>query len=198
MAKKRVLFGGTFDPIHLGHINTVTQACREVEADELILLPCHIPPHKQHPKVTSADRLNMVSAVAAELDASLPFKVTCSDHEILRGGQSYTRLTVEHFQQLDPSATLFFFIGMDSYLTFTSWYHWQEILDFCQLLVAKRPGYPVPETDIEVKLQQCSRILELEQFPISSSELRTSPNLMQQWLPTSVFQYIVEHELYQK
>lgn len=198
MAKTRVLFGGTFDPIHLGHINTATQACQQIGADELILLPCHLPPHKQHPKVTSADRLNMVSAVAAELDASLPFKVTCSDHEITRGGASYTRLTVEYFQQLEPSATLFFFIGMDSYLSFTTWYHWQEILDFCQLLVAKRPGYPLPETAIAAKLTQRSHILELEQYPISSSELRSSPHLMQQWLPEPVLQYIVNNELYHK
>lgn len=195
--QKCVLFGGTFDPIHLGHIKTVVAACKQIQADELIFIPCHIPPHKQSPSVTSADRLNMVQLVADNLNAEVNFQVSCSDHELSRGGASYTSLTLSHFAKQKPQAQLYFFIGMDSYLNFTSWYNWQQILSHCQLLVAQRPGYQLT-TEPDPLLQQHRQLVTIEQYDISSSQIRNdgSAQLKKTWLSKPVQNYIEKNNLY--
>ena len=198
MARKLVLFGGTFDPIHFGHIKPVCSACQQIQADELIFIPCHQPVHKQSPKVTSQDRLNMVSLVAQELNLNSELKVNCSDFEIRQGGQSYTRRTVEYFKQHNPDCDLYFLIGMDSYLNFTTWYKWQEILQFCQLLVVNRPGYQINQDDLPELLVNRSQIIDVEQVDISSTNIRynNSELTSTQWLPEKVSQYIEKNKLY--
>lgn len=192
-----MLFGGTFDPIHKGHIEPVTQACQKIGAEQLIFIPCHIPPHKQTPTVTSQDRFNMVQLVANELDARLPFTVSCSDHELRQQGHSYTRLTVEYFSQEMADDELYFFIGMDSYLNFVHWHQWSQILDFCQLLVAQRPGY-THTTSLPEKLVERSKLIDLPQYDISSTSIRNDIGnaISNDWLPTSVTHYIEKNNLY--
>lgn len=198
MKEKIVLFGGTFDPIHYGHIKPVSQACLSINANKLIFIPCHIPPHKQTPAVTSDDRMNMAKLVADELDQSLPFSVSCSDYEIAQGGQSYTRLTIEYFANKYRDCELYFVIGMDSYVNFTKWYKWHEILDFCQLIVLNRPGYLIDQRLQPGLLVQRSLLIEVEQVDISSTELRENKqgDKINQWLTPSVRDYITEHNLY--
>lgn len=193
---KTVLFGGTFDPIHQGHIKPVIQACEIIQADNLIFIPCHIPVHKQRPKVTSEDRFNMVQLVSNELNEQLALNVSCSDYELAQQGKSFTRKTVEHFQQQLPNNELYFLIGMDSYLNFTSWYKWQEILQFCQLLVVNRPGYlPTKVPDL---LTQRSQIIDIEQVDISSTQIRKSePAVLEnELIPSCVQNYIKQNKLY--
>lgn len=198
MAKKIVIFGGTFDPIHYGHIKPVSQACIEVAADELIFIPCHIPPHKQTPAVTSQDRLNMVQLVADELNQALPFIVSCSAYELEQEGKSYTRLTIEHFAKLYPECELYFVIGMDSYVNFTKWFKWHEILDYCQLMVLSRPGYQPDQSLQPGLLVQKSQFVNVEQVDISSTELRQNREEkdMDEWVTLAVKSYIAKHNLY--
>ena len=193
---KTVLFGGTFDPIHQGHIKPVIQACNEIGAESLIFIPCHIPPHKQSPKVTSEDRFNMVQLVANDLNQQLSLSVSCSDYELKQQGKSFTRKTVEYFQQQLPNNELYFLIGMDSYLNFTSWYKWQEIVQFCQLLVVNRPGY-LP-TELPDLLTQRSQIIDVEQVDISSTQIRNSSEtlLESELITPSVQHYIKQNKLY--
>lgn len=198
MKEKIVLFGGTFDPIHYGHIKPVSQACAEIGANKLIFIPCHIPPHKQSPAVTSNDRLAMVQIVAAELNHSQPYAVSCSDYELTQGGQSYTRRTIEHFATEYPSSQLYFVIGMDSYVNFTKWHKWDEILNYCRLLVLNRPGYKENQIQQPKLLLDKSEIVDVEQVDISSTRLRQDVSVehFEQWLTPAVKNYIVEHKLY--
>lgn len=193
-----VIFGGTFDPIHLGHITPTLQACKSIKAGELLFLPCYIPPHKQAPSVTSEHRLNMVNLVANKLNESSSFPVLVSDYEIQQQGRSYTRLSIEHFAKLYPNKKLMFLIGMDSYLNFTSWYNWQEILGYCQLLVVKRPGYDIDESQMPELVLQNRHLVDVEELQISSTQIRQASDLskISHLLTDEIIGYIKQHQLY--
>lgn len=193
-----VIYGGTFDPIHLGHITPSLQACTTITASKLLFLPCYIPPHKEAPSVTSEHRLNMVNLVANKLNETSSFPICVSDYEIQQQGQSYTRLSIEHFAKLYPNKKLMFLIGMDSYLNFTSWHKWQEILDYCQLLVVKRPGYQLNESQIPELILNNRQIVEADEVNVSSTQIRQASDLskISHLLTSEILGYIKQHELY--
>lgn len=199
--KTIVLFGGTFNPIHSGHIEPVLAAAQSVSADKLLYLPCHLPPHKAPPTVTSEHRLAM--AELAVKDIQSPVKVEVSDYELRQKGTSYTRKTVEFFKDRYPEHKIYFLIGMDSLLNFNSWFKWQEIFSFCDLLVMQRPNYILkkleeiaPELNSQFKEQ--IHITRVDEVNISSTELRQAISLNQTpaLLPESVNHYIAKHGLY--
>ncbi len=138
----------------------------------------------------------MVQLVANDLNQQLSLSVSCSDYELKQQGKSFTRKTVEYFQQQLPNNELYFLIGMDSYLNFTSWYKWQEIVQFCQLLVVNRPGY-LP-TELPDLLTQRSQIIDVEQVDISSTQIRNSSEtlLESELITPSVQHYIKQNKLY--
>lgn len=196
--KRIVLFGGTFDPIHLGHITPVVEACTEIKAEQLIYLPCHIPPHKAMPRVTSDMRFEMTQLVAEQINNESPFDVSVSDFELRQAQTSFTRYTVEHFAKLYPEHQLYFLVGMDSLLHFSKWYKWQEILGFCRLLVLQRPGYSFNPAMIEKDILQNLHLSTASEVNISSTELRSQLTNMKNihCLPPSLIEYIKHHQLY--
>lgn len=201
MSNSIVLFGGTFNPIHYGHIKPVLAAAESVSPDKLIYLPCHIPPHKAAPKVTGEHRLAMTKLATSNITA--PFPVEVSDYELEAQGTSYTRKTVEYFISQYPSHKLYFLIGMDSLLGFDTWYHWQEIFDYCDLLVMQRPHYQLQTlSDIAPELanrfEAQIHLTHVTELDVSSTQLRSSltAGAASDLLPQSVLDYIHHNDLY--
>ncbi|OUS51740.1 nicotinic acid mononucleotide adenylyltransferase [Shewanella sp. SACH] len=130
------ILGGTFDPIHYGHIRPAIEVKHALALDKILLMPNHIPPHKHQPNLTTAQRLNMVADVCSQLDG---FELC--DIEAKRDTPSYTVVTLEQLKSLHPEHELFFIMGMDSFLQLKSWYEWQRLFDFAHLVVCQRPGW---------------------------------------------------------
>ena len=130
------ILGGTFDPIHYGHIRPAIEVKHALALDKILLMPNHIPPHKHQPNLTTAQRLNMVADICSQLDS---FELC--DIEAKRDTPSSTVVTLEQLKSLHPEDELFFIMGMDSFLQLKSWYEWQRLFDFAHLVVCQRPGW---------------------------------------------------------
>lgn len=131
------LFGGTFDPIHYGHLRPVEALAAEVGLNRVTLLPNHVPPHRPQPEANAQQRLKMVELAIA---GNPLFAV--DDRELHRTTPSYTIETLETIRKERGAAQpLAFIIGEDSLLTLHKWHRWQALLDVCHLLVLARPGY---------------------------------------------------------
>ena len=132
------VLGGTFDPIHYGHITPAIENAKWLSLDQLHLLPAHIPPHKEQTTVNAEHRKAMVELVCQQFPT---FKLDA--RELLKHSPSYTVESIKDISEQYQDAQVFFIIGMDSLLTFTSWYQWQDILNHCHLVVNTRPEYDV-------------------------------------------------------
>ena len=182
------ILGGTFDPIHLGHTQSAQAVANELGLTKVLLIPAHIPPHKTSatlvPHASAEQRAAMVEIACQS--SKLFF---CDPRELQRSGQSYTVDTLKELKQQYPEQTLYFIIGMDSLMSFTSWHQYQEILTLCHLVVNTRPNYPIEQLNKTTKALLCqhqaSDISELSQdnsgriyfakacfFDISSTQIR--------------------------
>jgi len=131
------IMGGTFDPIHLGHLQTALEAAEQLGLDQVRFIPSAIPPHRAPPYFSKAMRGQLVSL--AIQDEPL---FVLDDCELQRDGASYTADTLENLRQtLHPQDQVFFFLGIDAVLHFTRWHRWQTILANCHLVVLNRPHY---------------------------------------------------------
>jgi len=205
-------YGGTFDPIHQGHLQLALYVQQHCQLQELQLLPCHLPPHRAHPGVSSLHRARMV-----ELAISPYPQLKLNTLELAKNSASYTVETLELLHQHYPDDVLCFVIGMDSLCAFQSWHRYQDILSLCHLLVCQRPGYQQNAearslvkshgaTDIkELTAQKSGKILLLDNplFDISATQIRTGFTANQQNTPApslqipQVLAYIQQHRLYQ-
>lgn len=194
MRKTKVgIFGGTFNPVHLGHINIAKAFIEQFTLDILYVIPNNIPPIKESYGVSGQDRLNMLSLAFADVE-----KVIVSDTEIVRGGMSYTCDTVAELKALHPESELLLLIGDDWVDRFDKWKDWRYITDNVTPIVACRGSL-----DIAEPLERLYRIsgkrfllLENERINASSTEFRGSNN--SQLLPKEVYEYIKERGLYRK
>ncbi|WP_340609198.1 nicotinate-nucleotide adenylyltransferase [Xenorhabdus bharatensis] len=131
------LFGGTFDPIHYGHLRPVEALAKLAGLKQVILLPNHVPPHRPQPEATAQQRLEMVRL--AVQDNPL---FTVDTRELQRETPSYTVDTLKSFrEEVGEQCPLAFIIGQDSLQSIHTWHRWSELLDICHLLVCSRPGY---------------------------------------------------------
>jgi nicotinate-nucleotide adenylyltransferase len=131
------LFGGTFNPVHLGHLRAAVEVRQGLELDEIFMIPAALPPHKVPGDVAaSADRLNMLN-LALGADPGLK----ASDVECNRSGPSYTIDTVQHFKQTLPAESrLFLIMGLDAFLEIDTWKSYRELLTQIPLIVINRPN----------------------------------------------------------
>jgi len=134
------IFGGTFDPIHYGHLRTAFEMLQALRFDEVRFMPCGKPPHRDTPHADAALRLEMVR-VATE--AQLGFVV--DDRELQREGPSYSVDTLSALRAEYPLRPMGLIIGMDAFLGLPKWYHWREILQLAHVVVAHRPGWRAPD-----------------------------------------------------
>lgn len=205
------LYGGTFDPIHLGHVNTAEQTAHWLNLDSITLIPAHIPPHKSATHATAEQRKAMVALVCDENKL-----FTLDDRELNRQTPSFTLDTLAEIKSEQPNAQLCFIMGMDSLLSFTKWHRWQDILNLCHLVINIRPGYPhqalkaqlppelhsnLVEDLSQMKLAAAGKIIlhQCKSYHISSTQIRNtvhSEQNTQQLVPLSVYQYIKQQQLY--
>ncbi|WP_430875644.1 nicotinate-nucleotide adenylyltransferase [Gilliamella sp. G0441] len=142
------LFGGTFDPIHYGHLRPAISLAQEVGVKQIVLLPNKIPPHKPQPIATIKQRLTML-ALAIE---DLPL-FTIDTREIAPSDANRPSYTIDTLQQWrnenGKTASLAFIMGQDSLLNLPSWHKWQSLLDYCHLIICQRPNYAARTDNVE-------------------------------------------------
>jgi nicotinate-nucleotide adenylyltransferase len=140
MALRRVaIYGGTFDPVHNGHVEVARRALQLFELDEVIFVPACVPPHKRNASITSAFHRFAMLALATEQDQ----KLLVSTIELDAPELPYAVETVERIKT--DSTRLFFIIGADSWAEITTWREWRRLLLMCDLIVVTRPGYVIDE-----------------------------------------------------
>src|SRR3954464_995370 len=136
MALRRfAIYGGTFDPVHNGHLEVARGVLRLFELDEVIFVPACVPPHKRNANITSAFHRFAMVAIATTADQQL----LISTIELDSPDRPYAVDTVARMK--DESRRIFFLIGADSWSEITTWHEWQSLLEMCDLIVVTRPGY---------------------------------------------------------
>lgn len=135
MAKRIGILGGTFDPVHIGHLRGALEVAEQFALDELRLIPSARPPHRGTPQVSAEDRLAMVRCAVAGVPP-----LTVDDRELHRDRPSYTIDTLESLRgELAPDDQLFLVLGWDAFCGLPTWHRWEELLDHCHILVLQRP-----------------------------------------------------------
>ena len=135
------IYGGTFDPIHYGHLRPNLELCEILEMDHVRFIPASVPPHRDEPQTPADKRMEMVS-LAIESEP----RFILDDREIRRPGPSYMVDTLKSLRQDFPQHPLCLLLGMDAFIGIDQWYHWQELLDYAHIIVSQRP-----ETDFAAK-----------------------------------------------
>ncbi|MFD2166051.1 nicotinate-nucleotide adenylyltransferase [Thalassotalea euphylliae] len=209
----KVIFGGTFDPFHLGHLRIAQHIIDWLSLDKITLLPANIPPHKAAAKVSAQDRLAMLTELACEYPA---FNIDA--RELARDKPSYTVDTLQELEIDEPDTQLSLLIGMDSLLNFEKWVQWQDIINRVNLLVCTRPGYDSNNIKAALNTKLRNRLVTLDeadfhaagqivlappiQQDISSTQLRAllssseSHSTAKSMLPNTVWSYICTNSLY--
>lgn len=138
MKKERIgVFGGTFNPIHKGHVKAALEVQKIFLLDRVLLIPSYIPPHKGIPDIAPPfDRLQMVERAVASYPQFIPSPV-----EIEARGKSYSILTLAKLKKLYPDALMFFILGVDAFLEMDTWRDYEKLLGQCHFIVISRPGY---------------------------------------------------------
>ncbi|MCX8726277.1 nicotinate-nucleotide adenylyltransferase [Gilliamella sp. B2969] len=209
------LFGGTFDPIHYGHIYPAIALAKEVGLTKISLLPNHIPPHKPQPEATIAQRLAMLNLAISDIPL-----FSIDTRELLPQNLTRPSYTIETLQQWrdqhGDQSGLAFIMGQDSLINLPTWKDWKILLNYCHLLICRRPGYTEKTTDNELQAfitqHQTTNIDDLHDFPagyiyfahtplenISATEIRENIHNQQSCknlLPPKVWRYICEQGLY--
>ena len=133
------LFGGTFDPVHYGHLRTGFELMQALGLDEMRFIPAGRPPHRDQPLADATLRLAMVRAAIAGQPG-----FTVDDREVRRDGPSYAVLTLEELKAEAPGRTLCLAVGMDAFLGLDRWHRWRDVLRLAHVVVAHRPGWRAP------------------------------------------------------
>jgi nicotinate-nucleotide adenylyltransferase len=190
------ILGGTFDPIHLGHIAAAHAAMECERLDKVVFIPSGDPPHRDPAVASAADRLEMCRlAIAGEK------RFEVSDVEVRRGGKSYTVDTLRALKEIHPSDRLCLILGWDAARLFRTWHEPAEIRNLASIIVVTRPGTP-PLTGPGLEaagLGRSDSVCERDTPDISASELReaiASGRPVGGWLPKAVAGYIAAHRLY--
>ncbi len=191
------LYGGSFDPIHRGHIEPVREAHRALALDRVIYLPTANPPHKPRRRVSALARYAMVElALLEEADFFVdPFE--------LGPDVSFTVNTLEHFHRHHPESRLFLILGSDSFLQLDRWREWRRILELAELAVLERPGAETEELPQPLGAAlDPHRVHRIANLPVAASSTEVRQRLaahsldLHQLVPPLVLDYIAKYDLY--
>ena len=133
------LFGGTFDPIHYGHLRTAFELWQSLGLEEVRFMPTGSPPHRDQTYAAAEHRVAMVRAAVAGQPAFV-----VDDREVRRSGVSYSVDTLTELRAEHPDSSLCLLLGMDAFLGLPNWHRWRELLDLAHIVVAHRPGWKAP------------------------------------------------------
>lgn len=204
-----VLFGGTFDPVHLGHLQSALDVCEHLQLNRIDLVPNGQPPHRQATGASAQQRLEMLELAVVGYD-----KLVIDRREVQRQGNSYMIDTLQELRQLHgPYQAFILCMGSDAVVQLTSWCRWQELSDYTNLLILQRPGMKSSPNLELMSWQWCDDACQLRhwsagyfssitlgQYDIAATNIRTSiasgQTLAEHWLAPEVATYIAEHRLY--
>lgn len=210
MPKRIGIFGGTFDPVHIGHLRSALEVAEFMALDELRLIPSARPPHREAPQVSAHDRLAMVELAVAGLSP-----LCVDDREFKRDKPSYSIDTLESLRaELAADDQLFLILGWDAFCGLPTWHRWNALLEHCHILVLQRPDADseAPETlrnllaarsindplTLEGPGGQISFIWQTP-LAVSATQIRTllaSGQSVRYLVPDAVLTYIHAHGLY--
>ena len=196
--KKIAIMGGTFDPIHIGHLVIAQEAMEYKDLDKIIFIPAGVPPHKENVITTGQIRFDMVKLAIKDND-----KFLASDYEINKRTKSYSLETVEYIKNLYNLNELYFIMGEDSLLSIETWYRYEEFLENTKVLVVER-SYEKREILDRQIIKYNSKNYSIEKIPvnylnISSTNIRNSIKENKNpkyYLRGEVFNYIRREGLY--
>ncbi len=188
------LFGGLFNPPHLGHLVGAQEVFYHLKLDSIMFIPTFEPPHRNSPQVSPEHRLKMCElAIKANQNFNL------SRIEFERSGPSYTWDTLEKLQSKRSEINFYLIVGADELVSFEKWRNWKKILESVQLIGLNRPGFKFER--VPNKIRQRTHLVEIPALNISSRELRhrikTGQNV-RYLIPDPVLAYINRHNLYQR
>lgn len=209
------IFGGTFDPVHFGHLRVILEILENFDLAELCVVPCKTPPIKDAAIASSKQRLEML-----QLALEKQKNVSINDIEIKRDGPSYTFDTLSAFKNKSPDKQLLLVLGTDAFLSLNHWYKWQEILNLTHIIVIHRPGWNIDGDQINKDIKSLLKnnlvndksalndsdagkilLFPIRKLDISSSGIRKiiadgkSPHYL---LPQIIADYISKNNLYFK
>ena len=211
--KSIALFGGTFDPVHQGHVQSAIELKQRLSLDELRLVPCHLPPHRATPGCSSQQRLAMVELAIADTGLAV------DDRELRRDKLSYSIDTLESLRsELGEQVSLSWVMGTDAFAGFDRWHRWQDFLALAHLVVIKRPEEVLPETGAVTELmmqyqagsadvlhrQAAGSIVfeSLTPYSVSATDIRAilsgqqDSGKLEHSMAKAVLDYIQTHQLY--
>ena len=182
------MFGGTFDPVHLGHVHLAGLAQQALGLDEVRFLPCRISPHKAGREPTpAADRLKMLGLATVDL----PWAVV-DDCEVRRDGPSYSYATAEAMRERFPGARLFWILGGDQWVALPQWRHPERLAACVEFIVFSRGGVPLPRAGYGMHVLAGTH-------PAAATAIREAfarGQTRHPWLAPAVAEWIVTHQLY--
>ncbi|GAB6140623.1 nicotinate-nucleotide adenylyltransferase [Methylosoma difficile] len=202
------VFGGTFDPIHYGHLRSAVEVKELFGLNEVRLIPSAQPPHRGQPSASAAQRLAMLRLAITGQTGLL-----ADDREMVRGGKSYMIDTLQSLREDYPHLPILLFIGTDAFNHLTTWKNWQQLFDVAHVVVITRPGYSPQLLDPFFKGKHTPERCQLSEnlagklyfqaitpLDISATAIRQqvaehrNPAFL---LPDTVIAYIRHHKLYQ-
>jgi nicotinate-nucleotide adenylyltransferase len=207
------IFGGTFDPVHYGHLRSALEVKDIFGLDEVRLIPCASPPHREQPAVTANMRLQMLE-LAIKNQSGLKIDTRELDrYNESEQAPSYMVDTLKSLRKEFPTEPLLLFIGSDAFTHLTGWHQWQQLFDYAHIVVMTRPGSETQQLDNFFKARLAKDINELAQasagklcfqqvtqLDISATAIRyiiarkQNPGFL---LPDAVIEYIKQHQLYE-
>ncbi len=219
MKRERVgIFGGTFNPIHLGHIKAAESIQHSFTFHKLLFIPSYIPPHKRSEEVASPQhRLNMVKLAVSGFSPFEPSSIEIDARE-----KSYSIVTLRKIKKKYPEADIFFILGVDAFVEIETWKDYEKVMEQCRFIVISRPGYQLEaaervldqtnrpavlrlKRDAIVNMETVAKykvfLLPIEALAISSTAIRKriqEGGSIQSLVSEGVKNYILENKLYQK
>jgi len=206
------IYGGTFDPIHYGHLRSALEVAEQLSLAKVLMIPSAQPPHRDMPHVSAQHRWQML-----QLALSGQTRLCADDREILRNGPSYTYDTLVDIREEVGDTPLCLIQGSDVFADLASWYRWQYLLDFAHIVIMRRAGESVRWSDqvkqyyakavtedvSELFAASSGSIYELDVTPLKISATDIRQRLLQQrevryLIPDSVLSYIEKNQLYQR
>lgn len=201
------LLGGTFDPVHFGHLRVAIELAESLALDQVSLLPCFQPPHRQQPQAGAAERKQMLQLAVAEQS-----RLTVDDRELRRGGYSYTVDTLQGLRdEQGDKVPIYFAMGLDAFNGLPDWNNWQCLFELANIVVMSRPGYRADPAHPALAGRErhftghetaAGALYQLSVTPLNISatairRYRAQNRCISYLLPHSVERFIHQHRLYQ-
>jgi nicotinate-nucleotide adenylyltransferase len=210
------IFGGTFNPVHWGHIRTALELRKALAMDVMLMVPCGIPPHRDEPDTNPQIRLAMLNAAVSGYS-----ELQVDDRELKRDGPSYTVDTLHSLRDEKGNVPLALCVGVDAFVNLDTWHQWKSLVELAHIVVAHRPGWPVESLEQKIsaglkkmvrehtvidgallhqKPAGCVLMQKVTDIPLSSSEIRhcvAQGKSVADMVPPGVLHIIERNKLYQ-